>query len=185
MNNLTQPMQDRQVISTMNRILRANSTIEMTVEISQNTFEEDKDQLGLLPSDPEESQFFSEEKVTSAVIAKTTESVFKDGERAVISDFKIEIRLSDRTNSYERSAYNFLTLIGDIGGFNGAIIILPTYLMSFYSSRMYQASVYSEMPVRSRKKRRETRPDRDLRSQLLSSEEIGALTKDDVGTIAD
>lgn len=51
--------------------------------------------------------------------------------------------MSERANTYERSAYTLLALLGDIGGFNGAIIILPTYLMSFYNPRMYQASLYS------------------------------------------
>ena len=51
--------------------------------------------------------------------------------------------MSERANTYERSAYTLLALLGDIGGFNSAIIILPTFLMSFYNPRMYQASLYS------------------------------------------
>ena len=34
----------------------------------------------------------------------------------------------------ERSAYTLFTLLGDFGGFQGAIIIFPSFLMSFYSS---------------------------------------------------
>ncbi len=38
----------------------------------------------------------------------------------------------------ERSKYTVFVLLGDVGGFNGAIMILPAYLMSFYSEKMYQ-----------------------------------------------
>ena len=48
------------------------------------------------------------------------------------------------------------TLLGDLGGFNSAIILLPTYLMTLYGERMFNKSVYEEMPVK--KKHRSTRP---------------------------
>ena len=47
------------------------------------------------------------------------------------------MQLSQNKYIYERSAYTFFSMIGDIGGFNGAIIILPTFLMAIYSERMY------------------------------------------------
>ena len=51
---------------------------------------------------------------------------------------EMNITLSDQMMTAERSQYSFFTLLGDVGGFNGAIIIFPAYIMSFYSSRMYQ-----------------------------------------------
>ena len=51
----------------------------------------------------------------------------------------------------EREAYTVFTLIGDVGGFNGAIIILPAFLMSFYSERMFQSAIAKEVPVRKKK----------------------------------
>ena len=46
-------------------------------------------------------------------------------------------------------------MLGDIGGFNGAIIIFPSYLMSWYAQRMFNASIYEDMPVKkSRSKQR-------------------------------
>ena len=41
-----------------------------------------------------------------------------------------------------------MTLIGDVGGFNAAIILLPAYVMSYYSARMYEESISQEIPVR-------------------------------------
>ena len=56
-------------------------------------------------------------------------------------------------------------MLGDIGGFNGAIIIFPSYLMSWYAERMFNASIYEEMPVkkqRSKKRGKDNRTDVDM-----------------------
>ena len=50
----------------------------------------------------------------------------------------LEFRLSDKMRTHERQAYTLFTMLGDLGGFNSAIILLPSYLMSFYSARMYE-----------------------------------------------
>ena len=65
--------------------------------------------------------------------------------------FEISIIQSDRKKTYERTTWTFFSFIGDVGGFNGAIGILPTYLMSYYSARMYQASIFNEVPVTSKR----------------------------------
>ena len=44
-------------------------------------------------------------------------------------------------------------MIGDIGGFNGAIIILPSYILASYSARMYSSSIQEEIPVSNKKSR--------------------------------
>ena len=41
-----------------------------------------------------------------------------------------------------------MALIGDVGGFNGAMVLLPTYLMSYFSFIMYKWAVTEEMPVK-------------------------------------
>ena len=56
--------------------------------------------------------------------------------------------LSDRKWHHERSAYTAMTLIGDVGGFNGAMVLLPTYLMSYFSFVMYKWTITEEMPVK-------------------------------------
>ena len=61
-----------------------------------------------------------------------------EGDETTIS---IVLRLSANKYIYERSVYTFFALLGDVGGFNGAIIILPTFVMAIYSERMYQGSI--------------------------------------------
>ena len=57
------------------------------------------------------------------------------------AEYIMRLELSTNKYVYERSVYTFFTLIGDVGGFNGAIVILPTFLMAMYSERMYQGSI--------------------------------------------
>ena len=69
----------------------------------------------------------------------------------------VEISLSDQQLAYERNAYTLFALLGDVGGFNAAILIFPGYIMSFYSARMYQSSVNSDMPTRKRARKQSNR----------------------------
>lgn len=49
--------------------------------------------------------------------------------------------LSDVKKSHERRAYTLLILLGDIGGFNEAIKLLPSLFMGLYASNMFQLMV--------------------------------------------
>ena len=51
----------------------------------------------------------------------------------------IIFKLADTRYKYERAPYTIFVLLGDFGGFQGAIIMLPGYLMSLYTSRMFQS----------------------------------------------
>ena len=47
----------------------------------------------------------------------------------------------------------FLSLISDAGGFNGAIVVIPTLFMAIYSGRMFNSSLLEEVPIRKSRKR--------------------------------
>ena len=65
----------------------------------------------------------------------------------------LEVKLSSKQTRYEREAYNLLALIGDVGGFNGAVIAFPGFLMAIYSDRMFKRALQSEIPVKRKKKK--------------------------------
>ncbi len=71
----------------------------------------------------------------------------------------------------ERTQYTFFTLIGDVGGFNGAIIIFPAYIMSFYSSKMYQQDVTAQSKIRRGQKKKNTGDMYQLPDQILTGEQ--------------
>ena len=54
--------------------------------------------------------------------------------------------------THERQAYTFMTLVGDVGGFNGVVkkaaIIFPLYFLSFFSEMMFKQAVAEDMPVK-------------------------------------
>ena len=58
-----------------------------------------------------------------------------------LPNVKISVVLSNALHQTERKVYSVFTMIGDIGGFNGAIIILPSYILASYSARMYSSSI--------------------------------------------
>ena len=80
---------------------------------------------------------------------------------------RLEVTLDDTTKVYERTAYTFFTLLGDVGGFNAAIIIFPSYLMSSFSSNKYSQAVYKGVPVQKKKKKQSVNQTL-LRNQLAS-----------------
>ena len=64
---------------------------------------------------------------------------------------KIRFRLSEIRWIYEREFYDFFTMISDVGGFQGAIIIFPAFIMSFYSERMFKSSILTQVPIKKNK----------------------------------
>ena len=55
--------------------------------------------------------------------------------------FESSLILSNKQYSYERSAYTVLALIGDFGGFNGAILFLLNALIKLYSQLLFKAEL--------------------------------------------
>ena len=55
--------------------------------------------------------------------------------------FSVRISLGNNKGIYSRTAYSALLLLGDVGGFQGAIIVIPAFIMSFYSPRMFEKSL--------------------------------------------
>ena len=41
-----------------------------------------------------------------------------------------------------------MSLIGDFGGFQGAIIMFPVFFLSFYASNMFESSLLEGTPVK-------------------------------------
>ena len=100
------------------------------IKLAQNEFLNKDDYIGFWQREPEPINFLSVDS-------------YDWQQEDIDSDMRLSLymRLSANKNVYERSVYTVFTLIGDIGGFNAAIVILPTFLMAFYSERMYQGSI--------------------------------------------
>ena len=51
----------------------------------------------------------------------------------VYGEDRLILRLADKVRTSERESYTFMALLGDFGGFNDGIIILPAFLMTLYN----------------------------------------------------
>ena len=65
-----------------------------------------------------------------------------------ISEILLELQLSDLKKTYEREVYSFMALLGDFGGFNDGVILIPAILLSLYAEKMFNKALYSELPVK-------------------------------------
>lgn len=122
----------------------------LKVELAPNEFSSQEDYFGFFESEPEPETFFSWEKdyesKESTPMPETKGLTQPRGQ--------IEIILSNKKYEHERKVYALMTLIGDIGGFQGAVFMFPAFLLSFYTPKMFEASLLSEMPIKKRKKHR-------------------------------
>ena len=60
--------------------------------------------------------------------------------------------LSDVSKTYQRDVYTFMEALGDFGGFNDGVVIIPALFMQIYSSKMYLQSLFSLLPIKQMKK---------------------------------
>ena len=79
--------------------------------------------------------------------------------------------LDDKMVEAERSKYTFLILLGDLGGFNGAIMIFPAFFMSFYAERMYKKAIAAELPTRRPQAKNRGQPSFKLPDSVLNGQQ--------------
>ena len=60
--------------------------------------------------------------------------------------------LADIKRTQERKAYSMMDFLSDFGGFNEGIKFFPSLFFGFYAARMYHNDVYSQMPVKQKRK---------------------------------
>ena len=109
---------------------------KVDIDLALNEYVGNDDPIGLFPTDPAKDEFLSIENIDK--VANGNEDTTT-----------IRINLSDKKWTHERQVYNLMTLIGDFGGFNSAITIIPALIMSYFSEMMFKWSVASNMPIKS------------------------------------
>ena len=118
------------IINEVRRIPLSNIPQKNVVEfqLSKNEFINDNASFGFIRSEVEPIEFltFDSERVREELDEHLAHIV---------------ISLSDIKYFKERKSYTIFTLLGDLGGFNSAIIILPTFIMTRFSEAMYTAAI--------------------------------------------
>ena len=108
-----------------------------------NEFTNNDDSLGFLSSENDPYTFMSVDSL---------EKIGGDDYDDDLPHIEFRLELSNTLYESERQVYTVFTMIGDIGGFNGAIIILPSFLLAQYSGAMYTSAIQEEIPSRKEKK---------------------------------
>ena len=69
----------------------------------------------------------------------TKSSTVRQSETSEVGALRVVwlLTLGNKKKEIERQVYTLMTLMGDVGGFNSAIILIPSFIMTFYSNRMY------------------------------------------------
>ena len=112
------------------------------LQFSINEFQDNRDKFGLLSLEPETTNYLTyESEVTTTLIAQLE----------AYPSLEYILELSQKKHAYARSAYTLFILAADVGGFNASVIIFPALLMGYYSSKMYEQSIASEIPVKKKK----------------------------------
>ena len=123
--------------------------------MAENEFIDHRDKFGFVNQEPEPYKFLSLD-------------YFEKIDHNENTGFVVRFFLSSRKNYIERQVYTFFTLLGDFGGFNGAIVMFPSYLMSLYSSKMFNNQILQELPIK--KKRKKSQHDMSrLKSKLADN----------------
>ena len=71
--------------------------------------------------------------------------------------------MSNQKYEHERRFYTFMTLVGDFGGFQGAIVIFPAIFMSFYALKKFETSLLASAPIKKRRRNDERSQSDSLR----------------------
>ena len=112
------------------------------MKLSVTTFDDQTDRIGFMQTDPDTHSFLSVERVDEMSFPLNTIGDSRPYFAAV------GVHLSDKRHSLERTAYTFFQLLGDVGGFNGAIILFPSFIMSYLSECLFRQSLAKQIPTR-------------------------------------
>ena len=107
-----------------------------TFQLAKNEFENDNGRIGFLREEVEPLEFLTVDSESSSIENHSADTY---------AHFRLE--LAENMHFSERKSYTFFVLLGDVGGFNAAIIILPFFLISRYNEIMYNAAIKSEIPI--------------------------------------
>ena len=116
MKNSTNPIQS--IIEDFGTIIEPGIEKAFQLSLSPNEFTNKDDYLGFLHNEPDPFQFLSEDKFEKITYKASDET-----------KYAFLIVLSKRLNTYERQVYSIFALVGDFGGFNGAILGLASFFL--------------------------------------------------------
>ena len=99
--------------------------------------------MGFLEEESDPINFLSIDRIYSKLPAVNTPNLFY-----------FFLKMGNNKSIYKREAYTILSLLGDFGGFTDALVLLVGTFTSFYSAKMFNAAIASELPYSHRGKQK-------------------------------
>ena len=119
--------------------------------LEPNEFTDYTDPVGFLDAEIEPQKFLTTGDLNSKNYVSDTindyRPRYKDRPFDALPITSVEIYLGGKKNIYERSKYTIFTLLGDLGGFYSAIVLIPSSFMSLYASKILTQSLSSQTPT--------------------------------------
>ena len=72
---------------------------------------------------------------------------FDEYGRRILPTREIVMQMTNNKAFHVRHAYTMFDVLGDVGGFNGAVLSILSLFMGSYSSSVYFSQVSSEIPT--------------------------------------
>ena len=136
MKDHEEPLKEFQTAYTMNLVepttyKAENFVFERVVYLEPNEFTDMTDPVGLFETEYEPSRYLlpgSKETTTEKVVESTNDARarYPDRPNSALPSSQALFALGQKQHVYERSKYTLFTLIGDLGGFLGAVVLVPS-----------------------------------------------------------
>ena len=169
MQDVADPIKSLEHFYTFKPLATIDRRLRVEYELASNDFIDQRDLLGIMDQEPEPYKFLQIDNKFES------ERYHKEQINIVQRDYSVELtfKLTEKKYTFERNFYNFITMASDIGGFTDFVIIIPTFIMAYYSKKMYMSQIYTEIPVKqSQKLRHKNRIQEKFTEEMYSERKL-------------
>ena len=115
--------------------LKDVTSATITYNLDQNELTLNDGTIGLFKNEAEPITFLSTASVDKAFNTKPSKV---DRKGNLYPEVSISVQMTNTKLLHKREAYTLFNILEDFGGFSGSVIMVFSFLMSFYSERFYQ-----------------------------------------------
>ena len=144
MANTTNPIQKISFPATKNEDYADGLSTRFQLELALNTGRFQDSRAGFLETDPIDQEFLTIDNISKSYRMVNDERLKLKGGTYTLFDLEYVVIMSERVVRSSRKLYTLLDLLGDCGGFIEAITLIVGFLMSYYTTAMFNHSLSSQ-----------------------------------------
>ena len=132
LKNQTDPLQWTTNIVILN--LTDYDSIGVTYNLDQNELTLNDGKIGIFQAEPDPITFLSTASIDKDINTKPPKT---DSNGNIYPRVEVTVQMTNVKLVHKREAYTVFNILEDFGGFSGSIVMVFSFLMSFYSERVY------------------------------------------------